>query len=83
VPDSKSTPPVHLQYFYRGLAQPYSSTARDAPPVGSFTGGLRRTLPDMFIGYSEIVAFLFISFPRSGASHPQNLLIPWCIAAHP
>jgi putative transposase len=41
----------------RGLAQPYSSTTRDAPPVAVFTGGLLRTLPGMFIGHGGIVAF--------------------------
>jgi len=34
------------------------------PARGGFTGGLRRTLPDMFIGHSEIVAFLLYRFSR-------------------
>jgi hypothetical protein len=47
---------------YWGLAQPYSNTAQDAPTRGSFTGGLLRTLPGMFIGHNEIVAFLLHRF---------------------
>src|SRR5271166_3457611 len=54
------------------------------PTRGSFTGGLLRTLPGMFIGHSEIVAFLLYRFdadkPTPLLRHlelqPQNLLMP-------
>jgi hypothetical protein len=46
---------------------------------GSFTGGLLRTLPSMFIGHSEIVAFLLYRFD---ADKPAPLLRRWMLALY-
>jgi hypothetical protein len=53
-----------------GLAQPYSNTARDAPPVAVSRVGLLRTLPGMFIGHSQIAAFVL---HRNHADKPAPL----------
>jgi len=49
------------------------------PTRGSFTGGLLRTLPGMFIGHSEIVAFLFL-LPGDEERGPESIgnWCPWC-----
>jgi hypothetical protein len=46
------------------------------PTRGSFTGGLLRTLPGMFIGHSETVAFLLYRFD---ADKPAPLLRRWIL----
>jgi putative transposase len=62
-----------------GLAQPYSNTARDAPPVAVSRVGCCELSPGMFIGHSEIVAFLLY---RSNADKPAPLLRRWILALY-
>jgi hypothetical protein len=69
---SRRTPP-------RGLAQPYSSTTRDAPLMAGFTGGLLRTLPGMFIDHSGIIAFLLHRF---SANQLAPLLWRWILTLY-
>ena|ERR1700722_10481441 len=47
---------IDASTFVRGLAQPYSDTTQDAPPVAVSRVGGCELSPGMFIGHNEIVA---------------------------